>query len=47
MSEDQSLEATPTSTTKKSTSEYRHQHMREVKEKDGQFLSPMLFSSLP
>jgi hypothetical protein len=32
---------------KKSTSEYRHQHMGEVKEKDGQFLSPLLFFSLP
>jgi hypothetical protein len=32
---------------KKSTSEYGHQRMTEVKEKDGQFLSPLLFSSLP
>jgi hypothetical protein len=43
MSEDQSLNIN----NHKSTSIYRHQRMKEVKEKDGQFLSSVLFSSLP
>jgi hypothetical protein len=44
MSEDQNLNLN----NQKSTSIYGHQHMKEVKEtKDGQFLSSLLFSSLP
>jgi hypothetical protein len=43
MSEDQNLNLN----NQKSTSIYGYQHMKEVKEKDGQFLLSLLFSSLP